>query len=84
MALAERAGTRRKQMPEEIRAELVANVMSVSVATGDAVSSGDSVVMLESMKMEIPVLVERGGTVQKVAVGAGDVVRAGDLLAVVE
>ncbi|GAB2745646.1 biotin/lipoyl-binding carrier protein [Salinifilum aidingensis] len=71
-------------MAEEIRAELVANVMSVSVVTGDAVDSGDSVVMLESMKMEIPVLSESAGTVREVAVHSGDVVREGDLIAVVE
>ncbi|MHA6801074.1 biotin/lipoyl-binding carrier protein [Bounagaea algeriensis] len=71
-------------MAEEIRAELVANVMSVSVAAGDAVTSGDSVVVLESMKMEIPVLSESAGNVREVAVRSGDVVREGDLIAVVE
>ncbi len=71
-------------MAEEIRAELVANVMSVSVAAGDAVTSGDSVVLLESMKMEIPVLSESAGEVREVAVRSGDVVREGDLIAVVE
>lgn len=71
-------------MAEEIRAEMVANVMSVSVATGDRVGDGDSLVLLESMKMEIPVLSERSGTVAQVAVRAGDVVQEGDLIATVE
>ncbi|MEV0089621.1 biotin/lipoyl-binding carrier protein [Saccharopolyspora sp. NPDC050642] len=71
-------------MAEEIRAEMVANVMTVSVAEGDSVSDGDSLVLLESMKMEIPVLSEVSGTVSTVAVKPGDVVQEGDLIAVVE
>ncbi len=71
-------------MAEEIRAEMVANVMTVSVAEGDTVRDGDSLVLLESMKMEIPVLTEGDGTVRTVAVHAGDVVQEGDLIAVVE
>jgi acetyl-CoA carboxylase biotin carboxyl carrier protein len=64
----------------EIHAEMVGNVMSVQVAPGAPVKSGDTVVLLESMKMEIPVLSEHGGTVQSVHVEAGDVVQEGDLL----
>ena len=71
-------------MAEEIRAELVANVMSVSVAAGDAVTSGDSVVVLESMKMEIPVLADRSGRVLEVKVAAGDVVQEGEVLVVID
>ncbi|GAB3277652.1 biotin/lipoyl-binding carrier protein [Parasphingorhabdus pacifica] len=71
-------------MTEEIRAEMVANVMTVSVTEGDAVRDGDSLFVLESMKMEIPVLTEVDGTISKLAVRAGDVVQEGDLLAVVE
>jgi acetyl-CoA carboxylase biotin carboxyl carrier protein len=64
----------------EIRAEMVANVLSVDVAVGDAVAAGDTVLLLESMKMEIPVIAEVGGVVQQVKVGTGDVVQEGDLL----
>ncbi len=71
-------------MAEEIRAEMVANVMTVSVTEGDQVNDGDSLVLLESMKMEIPVLTEVDGTIGSVAVHAGDVVQEGDLIAVVE
>ena len=71
-------------MAEEIRAEMVANVMTVSVAEGDTVRDGDSLVLLESMKMEIPVLTEGDGTVRTVAVRTGDVVQEGDLIAVIE
>ena len=71
-------------MTEEIRAEMVANVWRIVVAEGDAVSDGDTLVILESMKMEIPVLSEVAGTVSKLAVAEGDVVQQGDLIAVVE
>lgn len=65
---------------EQIRAELVANVLSVLVSAGDAVSAGQPVVIMESMKMEIPVLAERGGTVTAVSVAEGDVVQEGDVM----
>jgi acetyl-CoA carboxylase biotin carboxyl carrier protein len=69
---------------EEIRAEMVANVMSVVVTAGAQVADGDTLVILESMNMEIPVITEAPGTVTKLAVSEGDVVRGGDLIAVVE
>ena len=71
-------------MIEEIRAEMVANVWKIVVAEGDSVSNGDTLVILESMKMEIPVLAEVEGTVAKLTVSEGDVVQQGDLIAVVE
>ena len=49
-----------RERTTEIVAEMVANVMSVQVAEGDAVEAGDTVVVLESMKMEIPVIAETG------------------------
>jgi acetyl-CoA carboxylase biotin carboxyl carrier protein len=71
-------------MAEEIRAEMVANVWKVVKATGDEVAEGDTLVILESMKMEIPVLAEADGTVAQMAVNEGDVVQEGDLIAVLE
>jgi len=68
----------------EVRAEMVANVWKVVAAEGDAVADGDTLVILESMKMEIPVLAEDGGTVTRLAVAEGDVVQEGDLIAVIE
>jgi acetyl-CoA carboxylase biotin carboxyl carrier protein len=67
----------------EVRAEMVANVWKVVVAEGDAVSDGDTLVILESMKMEIPVLAEGDGTVSTLAVSEGDVVQEGDVIAVI-
>jgi biotin carboxyl carrier protein len=46
---------------EEVRAEMVANVWKVVAAEGDTVEDGDTLVILESMKMEIPVLAEASG-----------------------
>ena len=61
-------------MEQTIRAEMVASIHSVVVAVGDSVEAGDTVVILESMKMEIPVVLEAGGTVVDIAVTAGDAV----------
>jgi acetyl-CoA carboxylase biotin carboxyl carrier protein len=64
----------------DVVAEMVANVMKVAVAPGEQVAVGDTLVLLESMKMEIPVLAEHSGTVAAVKVGAGDVIQEGDVL----
>ena len=61
----------------EVVAEMVANVMTIEVAAGDTVAVGDTLVMLESMKMEIPVLAEAAGVVRAVKVDVGDVVQEG-------
>ena len=68
----------------EVRAEMVANVWKVVAAEGDAVADGDTLVILESMKMEIPVLAEDSGTITRLAVAEGDVIQEGDLIAVIE
>ena len=64
----------------DIAAEMVATVLQVCVTVGDEVAPGDTVVLLESMKMEIPVLSEHAGTVSAVTVGPGDTVQEGDPL----
>jgi biotin carboxyl carrier protein len=68
----------------EILAEMVANVLSVDCQVGDTIGAGDTVVLLESMKMEIPVLAERPGRVTAIRVTPGDVVQEGDLLIALE
>jgi acetyl-CoA carboxylase biotin carboxyl carrier protein len=65
----------------EIRAEMVANVWKVLVSEGDQVDDGDTLVILESMKMEIPVLAENPGVVTKLHVAEGDVVQEDELIA---
>ncbi len=71
-------------MAEDVRAEIVASVLEVVVSEGDQVGEGDTLVLLESMKMEIPVHAEKAGTVTQVTVAVGDVIRAGDLIAVID
>jgi acetyl-CoA carboxylase biotin carboxyl carrier protein len=63
---------------------MVANVLHVLVTEGDRVSAGDTLVMLESMKMEIPVIAEEAGLVTKIHVAEGEVIQEDDLIAVVE
>ena len=70
-------------MAEDVRAEIVASVLEVVVSEGDDINEGDIVVLLESMKMEIPVLAEASGRVTTVNVAVGDVIQAGDLIAVI-
>jgi biotin carboxyl carrier protein len=63
---------------------MVANVWKVVASAGDTVADGDTLVILESMKMEIPVLAEAAGTVARLEVAEGDVVQEGDLIAVID
>jgi acetyl-CoA carboxylase biotin carboxyl carrier protein len=67
----------------EVRAEMVANVWKVVASEGDQVNDGDTLVILESMKMEIPVLAEGPGVLTMLHVAVGDVVQEGDLIAVI-
>ena len=70
-------------MAQTIRAEMVASVHSIIMAKGDSVVVGDTLVILESMKMEIPVLAEQDGTISEISVAVGDVVREGDIIAII-
>lgn len=70
-------------MIQTIRAEMVANVLEVSVGVGAQVEVGDVLLLLESMKMEIPVLSEISGKVLEVGVAPGDVIQEGDPLVVI-
>ncbi|HMS74112.1 biotin/lipoyl-binding carrier protein [Gordonia sp. (in: high G+C Gram-positive bacteria)] len=69
-------------MAEDVVAEIVATVLEVSATAGQRVEVGDTLVLLESMKMEIPVLAEDAGTLAEVKVAVGDVIQAGDVIAV--
>ena len=70
-------------MSQEIQAEMVANVWKVLVSEGDSVQEGDTICILESMKMEIPVEATAAGVVTAVRVGAGGTVQEGDVIAVI-
>ncbi|GAA1602210.1 biotin-dependent enzyme [Kribbella orskensis] len=71
-------------MSHTVVAELVANVQKVTAKAGDTVGPEDTLVILESMKMEIPVLAEVAGTITEMKVSEGEVVRDGDPIAVIE
>ena len=71
-------------MPLEIRSEVAGTVFQVEVSAGARVSAGDTLLILESMKMEIPVDTPRDGIVAKVAVAEKEVVKEGQVLLVLE
>ena len=67
-----------------IKATMAGTVWKVSVQEGQQVSVGEQVVVLESMKMEIPIEAEESGIVKKVFVAEGDFVNVDDALVEVE
>ncbi|QOY36259.1 acetyl-CoA carboxylase biotin carboxyl carrier protein subunit [Anaerobacillus isosaccharinicus] len=69
---------------EKVLASMAGNVWKVLVKEGDQVEEGQDVVILESMKMEIPITVEVSGTVQSVKINEGDFVNEDDVLIIVE
>lgn len=68
----------------DIEAHITGNVWRVEVAVGDSVEDGDTVVILESMKMEIPVEAEDDGSVKEIRCEEGQAVSEGDVLVVLE
>jgi acetyl-CoA carboxylase biotin carboxyl carrier protein len=68
----------------EVRAEMVANVWKVVAAEGAEVSDGDTLVILESMKMEIPVLSPKAGTIKEIRVSEGEAIDEGQLVAILD
>jgi acetyl-CoA carboxylase biotin carboxyl carrier protein len=71
-------------MADEVRAHITGVVFQIVVREGDRVAPGDPIVILESMKMEIPVEAPRACVVQAVRVTEGQTVQEGDVVAVVE
>ncbi|MEJ7628047.1 MAG: biotin/lipoyl-binding carrier protein [Nocardioidaceae bacterium] len=71
-------------MSHYINAELVANVLKVVAKAGDVVVADDTLVILESMKMEIPVPAEVSGTIVELSVREGQVVTEGDQIAEID
>ena len=68
----------------EIRAEITANVWQVIVEEGQMVAEGDEICILESMKMEIPVITETPGVVRELYVEPEQTVQEGDLIALID
>jgi acetyl-CoA carboxylase biotin carboxyl carrier protein len=68
----------------DIEAHITGTVWKIEVEVGDEVAEGDTVVILESMKMEMPVEAEDEGTVKSISVSEGQAVSEGDTLVVLE
>ena len=68
----------------EVKAELVGNVWKVVASVGDRVEEDDVLLILESMKVEIPVVAPQAGTVKEIRVKETEVVKEGQVLAVIE
>jgi acetyl-CoA carboxylase biotin carboxyl carrier protein len=68
----------------EVEAHITGTVWKIEVAVGDTIEEGDTVVILESMKMEMPVEAEDGGVVREIRCHEGQAVSEGDVLAVLE
>ena len=71
-------------MSHEVTAELAANVWKIVAKPGDKIGPDDTLVILESMKMEIPVAADVSGTISSFAVAEGDVIDEGAIIAIVE
>ena len=72
------------EIVSEITAPMGGKVIEVKVKVGDAVNENDEVVILEAMKMELPVVAPEGGTVKEVKCNAGDAVEADATLIILE
>ena len=72
------------KMMTKVYASMAGNVWKIVVGVGDTVEEEQDVVILESMKMEIPIVSEEAGTVMKINVQEGDFVNEGDVLVEIE
>lgn len=68
----------------EVKSVMAGNMWKIIVAEGDTVEAGQDIAILESMKMEIPVTTEDGGTVKVLKVNEGDFINEGDVIAIIE
>jgi acetyl-CoA carboxylase biotin carboxyl carrier protein len=68
----------------DVKAPMVGKIIEVVVEPGSQVVAEDDLVVIESMKMEIPIGAPQAGTVREIRVAAGDTVQEGDLLLVLE
>jgi acetyl-CoA carboxylase biotin carboxyl carrier protein len=71
-------------MADEIKAHITGVVFQVTAKAGDRVAAGDPIIVLESMKMEIPVEAPRAGAVKEIKVAEGQTVQEGETVAVLD
>ena len=68
----------------KVRSEIAGSVWKIEVAIGDSVAEDDPLIVLESMKMEIPLLSPRAGVVREILVAEGDPIGEGDVAVILE
>lgn len=71
-------------MAIEIEAQITGNVWKIEKAVGDAVQEEDVILIIESMKMEIPVEAPCGGTISEIRTAEGESIEEGDVLVVLD
>jgi len=71
-------------MAEDVKAHITGMVFQITSKVGDSLAPGDPVIVLESMKMEIPVEAPRAGKVKEIKVAEGQTVQEGDTVAVLD
>ena len=67
-----------------VKSEIAGSVWKIEVAVGDTVGEDDTLIVLESMKMEIPLLSPRAGTVKQILVAEGEAIGEGDVAVVLD
>ena len=68
----------------QIKAQMAGNIWKVNIQVGQSIDFGDEVIIMESMKMEIPVEADDAGVVREIRVAEGDTVDEGDVLIILE
>ncbi len=71
-------------MPTEVEAQIAGNLWKIEKAVGDAVEAEDVIMIIESMKMEIPVEAPCAGTIREIRVEEGEMIEEGAILALIE
>ncbi|MGB5217774.1 MAG: acetyl-CoA carboxylase biotin carboxyl carrier protein subunit [Smithella sp.] len=71
-------------MSTEIKAPMTGKIISIAVHNGDKINADDEVIIMDAMKMEIPVCAPEGGTVKEIKVKEGDSVKTDQVLMILE
>ena len=69
---------------QQLKSEVTGSIWTIETAVGQALEEGHTVLIIESMKMEIPLVAEDGGTLVEILVAEGDAIVEGQVLAIVE
>lgn len=68
----------------QIKADIAGSIWKIVKAVGNRVAEGDQIMIMESMKMEIPVIASEKGTIKEISVAEGDTVQEGTVLAILD